>query len=119
MAAEPVASSATPSSPVSRAEPPAPPRVELPSTDAAYLNNPSPRYPALSRRLGEQGTVLIRVLIEVDGCAAQAEIQRSSGHARLDQAALAAVRSWRYVPGRRGGVVEAMWFTVPVNFRLQ
>lgn len=101
------------------AAPPAPARVELPSSNAAYLNNPRPSYPALSRRLGEQGKVVVRVLIGVDGTAQQAEIRTSSGYARLDQAALATVRSWRYVPGKRGGVPEAMWFNVPINFVLE
>ena len=94
-------------------------RIELPSSNAAYLNNPRPAYPALSRRLGEQGKVVVRVLIGVDGTAQQAEIRTSSGYARLDQAALATVRSWRYVPGKRGGVPEAMWFNVPINFVLE
>lgn len=98
---------------------PAPARIELPSSDAAYLNNPKPSYPALSRRLGEQGKVVVRVLIGVDGTAQQAEIRTSSGYERLDQAALATVRSWRYVPGKRNGTAEAMWFNVPINFVLE
>jgi protein TonB len=99
--------------------PPAPPRIELPSSDAAYLNNPKPPYPALSKRLGEQGKVVVRVLIGVDGTAQQAEIRTSSGYDRLDQAALATVLKWRYVPGKRGGVAETMWFNVPINFVLE
>lgn len=101
------------------ASPPGPPRVELPSSDAAYLNNPKPAYPALSKRLGEQGKVVVRVLIGVDGTAQQAEIRTSSGYERLDQVALATVLKWRYVPGKRGGVPEAMWFNVPINFVLE
>ena len=101
------------------AAPAAPARIELPSSDAAYLNNPKPSYPALSRRLGEQGKVVVRVLIGADGRAQQAEIRSSSGYDRLDQAALATVRSWRYVPGTRGGVPEAMWFNVPISFVLE
>ena len=99
--------------------PPAPPKVDLPSSDADYLQNPKPSYPALSRRLGEQGRVVVRVLIGVDGTAQQAEVDTSSGYDRLDQAALSTVRRWRYVPGRRGGVPEAMWFKVPINFVLE
>lgn len=101
------------------AAPPAPARIELPSSDAAYLNNPKPAYPALSRRLGEQGKVVVRVLIGVDGTAQQAEIRTSSGYDRLDQAALTTVRGWRYVPGKRNGMAEAMWFNVPINFVLE
>lgn len=99
--------------------PPAPARLELPSSDAAYLNNPKPPYPALSKRLGEQGKVVVRVLIGTDGTAQQAEIRTSSGYDRLDQAALTTVLKWRYVPGKRGGVPEAMWFNVPINFVLE
>lgn len=98
---------------------PAPARVEQPSSDAAYLNNPKPAYPALSRRLGEQGKVVLRVLIGADGTAQRAEIQSSSGYERLDQAALATVLKWRYVPGKRGGVPETMWFNVPISFVLE
>lgn len=99
--------------------PPAPPRLELPSSDATYLNNPKPPYPVLSKRMGEQGKVVVRVLIGTDGMAQQAEIRTSSGYDRLDQAALTTVLKWRYVPGKRGGVPEAMWFNVPINFVLE
>jgi len=99
--------------------PPAPAKVELPSSSADYLNNPKPPYPALSKRLGEQGRVIVRVWIGTDGIASQASIKQSSGFDRLDQAAVATVLKWRYVPGKRGGVPEAMWFDVPVNWVLQ
>jgi protein TonB len=114
--AAPVA--AAPVAPVAPAPPP-PPKVELPSSDAAYLQNPKPSYPSLSKRLGEQGKVIIRVLIGVDGLAQKTEIRQSSGFDRLDQAALTTVQRWRYVPGKRNGVAEAMWFNVPVNFVLE
>lgn len=90
----------------------------LPSTDADYLRNPPPVYPPVSKRLGERGRVIVRVLIGADGAAQQAEIRQSSGFERLDQAALKTVLQWRYVPGTRGGVAEAMWFNVPINFVL-
>lgn len=98
---------------------PAPVRIEPPTSDAAYLNNPRPAYPALSRRLGEQGKVVVRVLIGIDGKAEQVEIRRSSGYDRLDQSALATVRSWRYAPGKRNGIPEAMWFEVPIIYLLE
>jgi protein TonB len=101
------------------AAPPAPARVELPSSDADYLQNPRPAYPGLSKRLGEQGKVVVRVFIEVDGKAQKAEIKQSSGFERLDQAALATVLRWRYVPGKRAGLAESMWFNVPINFVLE
>ena len=106
--------------PVSPPAPPAPPVVVLPSSNASYLNNPKPSYPAMSRRLGETGRVVLRVLIGTDGRAQEAHIQRSSGYERLDQVALETVRDrWRYQPGTRNGVPEAMWFNVPINFVLE
>lgn len=94
-------------------------RIEPPSSQADYLNNPRPPYPALSKRLGEQGKVVLRVRIEVDGTASKAELHTSSGYERLDQTALHTVLRWRYVPGKRNGVPEAMWFNIPIHFVLE
>ena len=94
------------------------PVVSLPSSDADYLNNPAPPYPRMSRRMGEQGTVLVRVYINTEGRAETAEIRTSSGYSRLDEAALETVKRWRYVPGKPAGVPEAMWFNVPIRFVL-
>ena len=98
--------------------PASPPAVQLPSSDADYLQNPKPAYPPISRRLNEQGRSTVRVFIGADGQPQRAEIAKSSGSARLDEAAMAAVLRWRYVPGKRGGVAEAMWFNVPINWVL-
>ena len=111
--APPAAESAAPPAP------PAPPRIELPSSSADYLNNPPPPYPPLSKRLGEQGKVVIRAFIDANGTATQAEVRTSSGYDRLDQAALQTVLKWRYVPGKRAGVAEGMWFNVPIHFVLE
>lgn len=104
---------------VAEPAPPAPPRIELPSSSADYLNNAPPPYPPLSKRLGEQGKVIVRALIEVNGSASKAEIRTSSGYERLDQTALQTVLKWRYVPGKRAGVPEAMWFNIPITFVLE
>jgi protein TonB len=101
------------------AVPSEPAKVELPSSDADYLHNPKPPYPSVSKRLGEQGRVVIRTLIGADGVAQQAEIKQSSGFERLDQSALNTALRWRYVPGKRAGVPEAMWFNVPFTFVLE
>lgn len=93
--------------------------VQLPSSNADYLQNPPPPYPPISRRLNEQGRSTIRVLIGADGLPQRAEIAKSSGFERLDQAAMATVMRWRYVPGKRGGVPESMWFNVPINWILE
>jgi protein TonB len=105
--------------PVAPAAPPAAPSVQLPSSDADYLQNPRPPYPSISRRMNEQGKTTVRVLIGADGQPQRAEIAKSSGFGRLDDAALATVMRWRFVPGKRGGVAEAMWFNVPINWVLE
>lgn len=101
------------------AAPAGPPVVQMPSSDANYLQNPKPPYPPLSKRLNEQGKTTVKVFIDVEGLPQRAEIAKSSGYDRLDQAALATVMRWRYVPGKRGGVPEAMWFNVPINWVLE
>ena len=98
---------------------PAPPRIELPSSNAAYLNNPKPPYPAISKRMGEQGKVVLRVLISAEGLPQKVEISQSSGYDRLDRQAQEAVQHWRFVPGKRNGVPEAMWTLVPIQFVLE
>jgi periplasmic protein TonB len=98
---------------------PAPPRIQLPDSNADYLANRPPAYPPLSKRLGEQGKVVVRVFIGTDGNATQAEIRTSSGHDRLDQTALKTVQAWKYVPGKVNGEAKAMWFNVPLNFVLE
>ena len=97
---------------------PVPPKVELPSTDADYLNNAKPAYPILSKRLHEQGQVTVRVFIDADGQASQASIKQSSGFERLDLASVETVLKWRYLPGKRAGVPQGMWFDVPINWQL-
>lgn len=86
--------------------------------DADYLNNPSPSYPPLSRRLREQGMVVLRVRVLGDGHAAEVMVHQRSGHPRLDEAALSAVRKWRFVPARRGDAVIESWVFVPIEFSL-
>jgi protein TonB len=104
--------------PAPPAPPPPPAKVELPSSSAQHLQNPKPPYPPMSRRLGEQGTAILRVLIGSDGNVQDIQLKRSSGYDRLDASALETVRRWRFVPGKRGGVPEAMWHEQPVIFEL-
>jgi len=92
--------------------------VVPPRFDAAYLQNPEPGYPMLSKRLGEEGKVILRVLVNPEGLAEQVEVRQSSGHARLDQAALGTVRRWRFTPARRGADRLAAWVLVPLSFQL-
>jgi len=98
---------------------PPPTPVELPSSDAEYLQNPRPRYPPISLRLREQGTVLVDVLVSDQGLAKEAKVRASSGFFRLDNAAESTVLTWRFVPGKHAGVAQSMWFTVPITFAIQ
>ena len=113
--AAPVAEPVKPAAPPA---PPAPPKIELPSNNAKHLNNTPPPYPPLSKRLNEQGTVVVNAQIGTDGTASQATIRTSSGYHRLDSAALQAVLRWRYVPGRRNGLAEAMFYDIAISFNL-
>ena len=87
--------------------------------DAAYLNNPAPVYPALSHRLEEQGTVVLRAFVSVDGKAEKVELKESSGHEMLDAAALETVKKWRFIAAKNGDKLVASWVQVPVKFSLE
>ncbi len=93
--------------------------ITLPRFNADYLNNPPPVYPTLARRLGEQGRVMLRVLVRPDGTPAEVEIYRSSGFSRLDRTALDAVRKWRFIPAQQGDAPVAASVLVPVSFTLE
>jgi protein TonB len=93
--------------------------ITLPVTHAKYLNNPHPAYPRQSKRLGEQGTVLLAVEIDIDGAASQVKVQKSSGHPRLDRTAHETVLKWRFIAGKKAGVPQKMWVNIPINFVLE
>lgn len=128
---EPAASVAVPADPVPPAPmvlsaPPAPstvataaPAATSPSFDADYLRNPAPRYPPLARRMGQQGKVVLRVLVNAGGDPAKVEVRASSGSDVLDEAALDAVKRWRFVPARKGEQAVDAWVLVPITFSLQ
>ena len=86
--------------------------------EAAYLHNPRPDYPPLSRRLGEEGKVLLRVRVSREGQPAAVDLEKSSNFARLDEAARAVVAHWRFVPARRGDEAIDATVIVPIVFRL-
>lgn len=109
-----VPSPAIAAAPAQPEPPPTPPRA------AAYLSNPEPSYPALSRRLGEEGIVRLDILVNPDGTVARLELARSSGFPRLDRSAMATVQaSWKFEPARRDGKPVAAWVTVPIRFTLR
>lgn len=119
MPAQPAVTSARPGVVASSPDLPKPSQpVVPPRLDASHLNNPAPAYPAMSRRLGEQGRVLFDVYILANGTVGEINLRRSSGYPRLDNAALAAVRRWRYLPARRDGEPIPFWYVQPIIFEL-
>jgi protein TonB len=125
--AAPVTPVSAPTAPTPPAPPaPAPaPVVTAPSrTDvsipASYsASNQKPIYPNMSKRLGEQGTVVLRVLVKADGNAGEVEVKSSSSYPRLDQAAIEAVKQWRFNPAKIDGKAIDEWYQVPIPFKLQ
>jgi protein TonB len=130
-----------PPTPMSLPAPPAPP-VETVSTDAvdaapgpaipdidaspssgatqalAYATPVTPAYPPASKRALEQGTVVLRVLVDASGAPQRVEIAKSSGHTRLDTAARESVLRAKFRPVMRDGAAVPAWGLVPIAFRL-
>ena len=94
----------------------APPDVA--PTALAYNLRTAVAYPKESLHLREQGTVLLRVLVDVDGKVIAVEIEKSSGSSRLDRAARDAVKAWSFNPSRHAGVAQQAWARVPISFTL-
>ncbi len=115
----PIAAAPTPPALPAPAAAPLPAPVTPPGFNADYLNNPAPEYPAISRRLGEQGRVVFRVYVEPDGLPSDVRLQTSSGFDRLDNVALAAIKRWKFVPARRGDAAVGGWVLVPLSFSLR
>lgn len=117
--AAPATKETPPPAPLPLAAPTPPAAASDPRFDAAYLDNPAPVYPALSRRMGEEGRVTLRVYVEAGGRPNQVQIKTSSGSQRLDQAAQEAVSRWKFVPARRGAEAVGAWVLVPIVFNLR
>jgi len=116
--AQPVATEAMPAA--SPAVPDYPVTVKTePVYQAAYLNNPAPVYPMAARRMGLQGRVLLNVEVLANGICGQISIQKSSGYAMLDNAALDTVKTWRFLPASQSGRAVDKWFMIPVQFSLK
>ena len=122
-AATPVAApaAAQPSAPTPAAEPGMPATARNTDADykAAYLNNPRPAYPLLAIRQGAQGQVLLLVEVLPDGRAGRIELEKLSGHAMLDAAAMNAVRAWRFTPARKDGLLTTQTVRIPIHFNLK
>ncbi len=87
-------------------------------TRARTSDAPKPKYPDTARRDGKEGQVLLRVLVNEEGRSASVEVNRSSGVESLDQAALEAIKRWRFTPARLGEKPVDSWVRIPIDFRL-
>jgi periplasmic protein TonB len=87
-------------------------------TQARYRETPKPFYPERARDEGQQGRVLLRVLVDREGRAKSVEVSRSSGSETLDHAAAEAIKLWRFSPARYGDKPVESWVRIPVDFRL-
>ncbi|NGY06789.1 energy transducer TonB [Solimonas terrae] len=96
----------------------APPSVSKPPVVRASGCR-EPDYPAISERLGETGTVLLQLLVGVDGKVSASKISRSSGYDRLDKAAQQALSRCRFTPGEVAGKPAPAWAELKYTFRKQ
>lgn len=109
---------AEPAKAPAKAEPVIEEKIEPPKFGVSYLNNPAPDYPALSRRQGEEGRVLMKVLVSAEGAAEDVQIEQSSGSDRLDNAAVSAVKRWRFIPAKKNNQQLSAYVLVPMKFSL-
>lgn len=94
------------------------PEETLVEAQANYLVNPLPTYSRLSKKMGETGTVLLRVQVSPLGETLSVQLEKSSGFSRLDESALTTVSQWRFKAATKGGVAVSSWVVVPVKFVL-
>lgn len=77
-----------------------------------------PRYPDSARRQGAEGTVVVKAYVTEQGRVDKVQVEQSTGHPDLDQAAVEAVGRWHFEPARQGRQPVAMWVSIPVKFIL-
>lgn len=99
------------------AAPAAPQTVQ--ASQLGFIILPNPVYPGASRRAGQEGTVMVRVLVDIAGRPSQVSVQTSSGHPALDEAAVSGVRASQLRPYVERGVAQAVWVLVPIRFVLK
>lgn len=117
-AAEIAAAAGPPAPPASAVQAPPAAQAGDPDRPAAAVQQPRPFYPRVARQRGWQGMVVLRVAVDETGHPCEVAVRDSSGHAVLDEAALDAVRQWRFAPARQGGRLITAAIDVPVRFSL-
>jgi protein TonB len=111
----PAPPAAAPPPATARVVPDAPSQLARPSGGRQVI----PSYPSSARRLGIQGTTMLRVYVAADGQVTDIQVEQTAGHPDLDRAAIDAVRRWRFEPGRRGAEAIGMEVRLPVQFVLK
>lgn len=115
---EPLAMS-EPAPPPAPPAPPSPPVSDTGATeDPSYRKLYQPKYPPAAVRRRLEGEVMLRVLVGVDGSPLKISIDRSSRHRELDQAAMQAVKRWKFNPEVKNGRPVEGWVLVPISFKL-
>jgi len=134
---EPLVPTTAPDSPVFPPEPPTPPAptggigtgggvepIKLPPVvigpvrDPRYAANFQPEYPAIERRLGHEGRVVVKVLVGVDGRVKQVQKVSAASDEFFAVTERRALDKWRFKPGTRDGVPIEAWQTVSLSFVL-
>lgn len=86
--------------------------------DPIYLKNPAPIYPNYARRMGWEGVVILRVLVDRQGSVQEVAVEKSSGFKILDESAVKTIRKWQFDPARIGNLRFDSWVKIPIRFTL-
>ncbi|MDQ3268491.1 MAG: energy transducer TonB [Pseudomonadota bacterium] len=107
-----------PSAAPAPAPPPPPSQPKTVSTGVEYLQAPAPEYPPIARRMGEEGRVTLRVLVNENGRPTRVDVQKTSGSPRLDEAARQSVLHAMFKPHIEDGRAITVYAIVPITFHL-
>jgi TonB family protein len=93
--------------------------VTMPNPFAKGLNNPKPPYPLMSRRLNEEGKVVLNVCVSLSGLVENLKLEKTSGHQRLDDIAIETVKKWKFIPAKNQDRDINACYLLPVQFILR
>jgi TonB family protein len=93
--------------------------VTMPNPFAKGLDNPKPPYPLMSRRLNEEGKVVLNVCVSLSGLVENLKLEKTSGHQRLDDIAIETVKKWKFIPAKTQDRDINACYLLPVQFILR
>ena len=117
-AVEEVSQNAYQAPPPAPPQPPQPPQDITASSDLSYNNRIQPKYPPQAVRQRHEGTVILMILVGVDGSPKDIKVEKSSGYRELDREAVETAKKWRFNPTVRNGQKVEGYARVPVTFNL-